>query len=227
MKGEKGMDRQPMILIGAGGHAAVVAAIAEATGRFQLVGYTAPATGNSNVAARYRYLGNDEVLPHYVECGIKLAALGVGGIGDNRLRCRLFEMLRGLGFEFPPLVHPSSVVAPDTVYGEGCVIGPGAVINPGAIIGANVIINSGAIVEHECIIGDHVHVAPGAVLCGGVQVGRLAHVGAGAVVIQGVSIGEGSLIGAGAVVVKDIAPWVKVTGNPGRVAAKLKEDSGN
>ncbi|MCL6557904.1 MAG: hypothetical protein K6U74_03700 [Firmicutes bacterium] len=55
--------------------------------------------------------------------------LGLGGTGYNQPRCELYERIRAMGFEFPPLKHPAAVVAPDAVLGEGCVIAPGAVVN--------------------------------------------------------------------------------------------------
>ena len=216
------MEEQPIVLIGAGGHAAVVASIIEALGTFFVVGYTAPATGSATISCRYRYLGDDSVLPALFRQGVRLAAPGLGGTGDNRPRCALYERILAMGFEFPPLKHPAAVVAPNVVLGEGCVVAPCAVVNTGARIGINVIVNSGAVVEHDIVIGDHVHVAPGAVLCGGVKVGRLAYIGAGAVVIQGVTVGEGALVGAGAVVLKDIEPWTVVAGNPAMSLKRLK-----
>lgn len=217
-------EKQPVVLMGAGGHAAVVASIIEALESFFIVGYTAPSAGETIISCHYKYLGDDSVLPALFSQGVKLAALGLGGTGDNRPRCELYKQVRALGFEFPLLKHPSAVVAPDVVCGEGCVIAPGAVVNAGAKLGTNVIVNSGSIVEHDCVIADHVHIATGAVLCGGVRVERLAHIGAGAVVIQGVTVGEGAVVGAGAVVVDDVEPWTVVVGNPARKfrAARMK-----
>lgn len=200
----------------------MVASIIEAIGTFFVVGYTAPAAGSATISCRYSYLGDDGVLPALIRQGVRLAALGVGGAGDNRPRCALYERIRVMGFEFPPLKHPAAVVAPDVVLGEGCVLAPGTVVNAGTRIGINVIVNSGAVVEHDCVIGDHVHIATGAVLCGGVRMGRLAHIGAGVVLIQGVNVGEGALVGAGAVVLKDIEPWTVVAGNPAVTLRRLK-----
>jgi UDP-perosamine 4-acetyltransferase len=215
------VEKQPIVLIGAGGHAAVVASIIEALGIFFIVGYTAPAAGAATISCRYKHLGDDGVLPALFRQGVRLAALGLGGTGDNRPRHELYERIRLLGFEFPPLKHPAAIVAPDVVIGEGCVIAPGAVVNTGARIGINIIVNSGAVVEHDCVVGDHVHVASGAVLCGGVRVGRMAHIGAGAVVIQGVTLGEGALVGAGAVELRDVEPWTVVAGNPAMSLKRL------
>ena len=40
--------------------------------------------------------------------------------------------------------------------------------------------------------------------------------GAGAIVLPGVTVGDGAIVGAGAVVTRDVAPGVRVVGNPAR-----------
>lgn len=219
------MNLLPIVIIGAGGHATVVVDIVLKLGKYHIFGYTAPEQASPAERLKLKYLGDDSILPKMREQGVALAALGVGGVGDNRLRSKLYEHIRSLGFTFPPLVHPAATVAGEVLLPEALLVGPGAVVNPGVKIGVNAVINSGAVVEHDCSIGGHVHVAPGAVLCGGVRVGNLVHVGAGAVVIQGVTLGEGAVVGAGAVVLRDVDPWMVVAGNPAKPIKLInKED---
>jgi UDP-2-acetamido-3-amino-2,3-dideoxy-glucuronate N-acetyltransferase len=45
---------------------------------------------------------------------------------------------------------------------------------------------------------------------------RGASVGSGAVILGGLRVGAGALVGAGAVVTRDVAPNVRVAGNPAR-----------
>ena len=83
-------------------------------------------------------------------------------------------------------VHPSAVVDPSVVLGEGVSIGPNAVIESGVVIGNGTIIDSGcligtgvrlgkecrlyqgAIIRERCQLGDRVILQPGAVIgsCG-------------------------------------------------------------
>lgn len=216
------LDLAPIVIIGAGGHARVIAEIIRRQGVYRVAGYTAPRDQAFTDRWEFSYLGDDSVLPDLRRQGIVTAALGVGGVGDNRPRSRLYGKIKAFGFSFPPLMHPAATVAGGVTLADGAVIAPGAVVNPGVAIGPNTIINSAAVVEHDCIIGEHVHVSPRAVLCGGVRVERLAHVGAGAVVIQGVTIGEGAVVGAGAVVLDNVPPCVVVAGNPARARRLLR-----
>lgn len=161
-------------------------------------------------------LGGDELLPELARQGIRHFVVGLGGVGDNRPRRRLFEL--GLSHGLRPLTvrHPSAVCSPSARIGMGCVLNAGTIVNVGAVLGMNVILNTGAIVEHDCVIGDHAHIATGARLAGTVHVEACAHIGAGATVRQSRVIGEGAIVGAGAVVVNDIAPWTVVVGVPAR-----------
>lgn len=214
------MNLPLIVVVGAGGHAAIVAEIILKSKKYQIVGHTAPEKPLTLPRPGFEYLGDDSVLPSLQRRGVTLAALGVGGVGDNRLRSRLYERVCSFGFSFPPLIHPAATVADGVLHAAGLVVAPGAVINPGVTVGVNTIINSAAVVEHDCLVGEHVHVAPGAVLCGGVRVGSLAHIGAGAVIIQGITLGEGAIVGAGAVVIDNVEPWVTVAGNPAKVIKK-------
>lgn len=162
-------------------------------------------------------LGGDEMLPELVQKGVIKFVVGVGAVGDNRIRRQLFEM--GLAHGLKPLTvcHPSAVYSPWAQMGAGSVLFPMAVVNAGVVLGVNVIVNTGAIVEHDCVIGDHVHIATGACLSGTVRVENGAHIGAGATVRQCLTIGEGAVVGAGAAVAKDVKAWSVVGGVPARV----------
>ncbi|MBI3011683.1 MAG: NeuD/PglB/VioB family sugar acetyltransferase [Candidatus Omnitrophica bacterium] len=165
--------------------------------------------------------GGDGLLPDLLREGIRHFVVGVGGIGDNEPRRRLFERARRQGLTPLRVCHPSAMCSPSAVIGQGTVVFPHAVVNTGARLGVNVIVNTSAVIEHDCVVGDHVHVATGAVLCSTVHVGVLAHIGAGAVVRQCLTIGEGAVVGAGAAVVRDVPAGVTVFGVPAEPADSI------
>jgi sugar O-acyltransferase (sialic acid O-acetyltransferase NeuD family) len=200
------------VLIGGGGHARSVAEAIRAAGNLELVGVTDVAGDTGELP----HLGSDDVLPDLLGRGVTAAVMGVGGVGDNRLRARLFDHARELGFALPSVVHPSAAVASDASLGDGTVVLAGAVVGAGALVGHDVIVNSGAVVEHDCVVGDHVHLATGALLGGSVRIGAGAHVGLGAAVLQGIAVGSRAIVGAGAVVVGDVPEGVTVMGVPAR-----------
>jgi len=167
-------------------------------------------------------VGGDDKLDALRAEGVTHFVLGVGAVGDNTPRIRLFEQALSSGLTPLTVVHRTSIVSPGATIGAGAQIFPGAIVNTGAHLGLNVIVNTGAIVEHDCRIGDHVHVATGARLASTVTVGRGAHIGAGATVLQCRTIGESAIIGAGGVVVSDVAAGSVVVGVPERPLEKRR-----
>lgn len=206
-----------IIGLGAGGHAKVVIEILRAQGGFTLVGLldAKPELINQRVLD-VPVLGEDALLPQLRAEGVTHFFVGLGASGSQPHRRRLYDYGIATGLKPVSAVHPSAIVSPSAILGDGIVVMPLAVINAAARLGANVIINTGAVVEHDCVVGDHVHIAPGVRLASAVSVGSETHVGLGAVVRQLIRIGSGVVIGAGAVVVKDVPEGQVVFGNPAR-----------
>jgi sugar O-acyltransferase (sialic acid O-acetyltransferase NeuD family) len=203
-------DVRPLVLLGAGGHARVLAALARAAGR-PVLGVCDP-TLAADAGSRWQdldVLGDDGALDRLPPDRVALA-LGVGQLATGTLRERLYAAWRARGYDFPAVVHPAAWVAPGVVLGDGVQVMAGAVIQPGCAIGENSIVNTRAGVDHDCRIGRDVHVAPGATLCGTVTVEDGAFIGAGATVIQGLRIGARAVVGAGVTLVRDLAPATTV-----------------
>lgn len=161
-------------------------------------------------------IGSDACLPSLFKDNCKRAFIAVGSIGYPAARIRLAENADGIGFSFPPIIHPTAHVAKTARLGDGAFVAAGAIINSHAKIGSHAIVNTGAIVEHHCAVEDFAHLAPGAVLCGNVVVGINTHIGANATIIEGRQVGANVLVGAGAVVVTDIPEgWISF-GNPSK-----------
>ncbi len=205
------------IILGGGGHARVLVDCLQASDHVQLYGVLDRDSAHwGQTLLGVPILGGDELLAEVVAQGVNCFAVGLGGIGDNRPRQRLFEL--GLSFGLEPLtvMHPTAICSRWAKVGPGSQLFPGSIVNAGTELGVNVIVNSGAIVEHDCVVGPHAHVATGARLASTVRVGAGAHIGTGATVKQCITIGEQAIVGAGAVVVKDVPPHTVVVGVPAR-----------
>lgn len=181
-------------LLGAGGHAKVIADIIARCG--------------SRVV---RTLGREECSRKVGEVTIPAEAPGtmVIAIGDNQRRRLVAENLSG---EYAVFVDPSAVVSESVDIGAGTVVMQHATIQTDSRIGRHCIINTAASVDHECEIADYCHVSPGAILCGNVTLGEGAWVGAGATLIPGVRIGKGATVGAGATILADVPDGVTAVG---------------
>ena len=205
----------PIVLIGGGGHAKVVAAIVNRTGRYRIIGYTAPTEASAPWG--FPYLGGDEVLPGCAASGrAKCAVLAIGIVDLIHDRAAIERRLLANGFALPSIISPDAMSYGDVAVGDGTVVMAGVVLNPGARIGACSIVNTNATVEHDCIVGAYSHVAPGAVLCGGVSVGSRCIIGAQACVLPGCSIADRCIVGAGATVTRDLTEAGVYVGSPAR-----------
>jgi sugar O-acyltransferase (sialic acid O-acetyltransferase NeuD family) len=214
------MSQAPVIVVGAGGHATVVADALLAAGR-TVLGFVDgdPAKAGTRVLG-LPVLGDDAALDAHRDQGIELAN-GIGGAGaaagagQASLRRRLQQRLSALGWTFAAVRHPGAIVAVSAELGPSAQVLAGAVVQPCARVGDGAIVNTRAVVEHHAHVGAFAHIAPGAVLCGEVQVGEETHVGAGAVVRQGTRLAARVVVAAGAAVTRDVPAGV-VAGVPAR-----------
>lgn len=206
----------PLIIIGGGEHARVVADAARTTSAYSLLGFVDPEPCDETVArGTMRRLGEDTALDDFP--GV-MAVLGVGPKPHGSEREETVRRLAARVGGWAPVVHARAAVSPDAKIGDGAVIMAGAIVQPGACIGRHAVVNSGAVVEHDVVLGDFVHVAPGAVLGGGVVVGGGTYIGLGAAVRDHVTVGARAVVGMGAVVVADVADETEVRGVPARAA---------
>lgn len=189
--------RLSLVIIGAGGHAKVLHALAIVAGH-SVLGVCDPQLAEQG-QTHWRgipVLGGDGALKQFDPVVVGLIN-GIGQLVGSQARENVFARLRQAGFNFPALVHPAAWVACSARLADGVQVMAGAVIQPDCCIGENTIINTSASVDHDCDIGANVHVAPGATVCGGVRVHDRAFVGSGATLIQGLIVGYGAVVGAG------------------------------
>lgn len=205
------LDRE-VILIGYSGHAFVVAETALENG-LEIIGYSDKGKSDSDPYS-LSYLGfekNDDFIGWQKEVSFIL------GIGDNRLRQNIANLIEIKGKIIETIVHKTANVSKSVIIGNGSFINKNVAVNAFAVVGKNVILNTGCIIEHECVLADAVHIAPGAVLAGNVSIGQRTFVGANAVIKQGIVVGKDVVIGAGTVVITNIPDGKTVVGNPGRI----------
>ena len=181
-----------LIVYGAGGQGRVVAEAAAAQG-WGVLGYRDDRLQPGTPVAAWR------VLDH-----LDADACWIVAVGDNVIRRRLLNALQQAGRVLATVAHPTAVVSPSAVLGEGVYVGPQAVVQAMAHVGVGTILNTGCIVEHDNRIGEAAHIAPGSILCGHVRVGQRSLIGAGATVMPGVRLGDDVVVGAGSMVRGDV-----------------------
>jgi sugar O-acyltransferase (sialic acid O-acetyltransferase NeuD family) len=208
------MRMKRLLIVGASGHARVVADIARRMGSFEIIG-VCNRSGTGELEGIPVIARDVDVPALWQREAFDLACIA---IGDNWDRARAVEIITQKEPEvaFATLIHPRAVVADPASVGEGTVVMAGAVVNPGAVIGRHAVLNTNCSVDHDCQIGDFASVSPGAALGGNVKLGYCSFVGIGAAVNQGISMGNHTVIGAGAVVVRDLGDRLVAVGVPAR-----------
>ena len=207
-----------LLLLGAGGHARVVAETALATGRFSRIAFLDDRWSGSvqlpdqlgwPVIGPFAAAFDSQFRLHYPAATV--------AIGTAALRLQWLPRLASAGYELPVVVHPAASLSPSAKLGIGSVVFAQAAIQAQVVIGSGAILNTGCSVDHDSKLGDGVHICPGARLAGEVQVGDRSWIGTGASVIQQISIGTDVTVGAGAVVLRDLPDDVTAVGVPARV----------
>src|SRR3954452_13045964 len=150
------VSRLPLLLLGAGGHAKVVAEIAALNSAFDVVGFIDRHPVGTLVNG-IPVVGSDKELAAFFEKGVRHIHVA---IGSNAIRERLGQDVARLGFCHSTLISPSACVSRSARLGNGAVMMAGAIVNAEATIGELTIINTNASVDHDCKIGRAVHVAP-------------------------------------------------------------------
>lgn len=205
----------PLIGLGAGGHAKAMIEVVLADTRYVLLGLLAHEPEGQRVLGM-KILGRDDKLTQLYSEGVRHAFVGLGSIGNTRLREEVYHHAQAKGFALINVIHASAAISSFAQWGQGLTALAHSYVGAGARVGDNVVLNTQAIVEHDCQIGDHCFIATGAKLAGSVILERGVHVGIGATLLQGVRVGDYAIIGAGAVVIRDVPAYTTVVGVPAK-----------
>lgn len=185
-----------VIIIGAGGHAKVIADIVIKSGD-ELVGFLDDDNELQGkvIFGGKKVIGNSSNTNDYNDCYFVI------GIGNNYTRKMVSE---NNNLKWYTAIHPNAVIGNEVEIGEGTVVMAGSVINARTKIGKHCIINTSTSIDHDNIIGDYVHISPGAHLAGTVHIGELTWICIGVTIINNIDILDRNIIGAGSVVTKNI-----------------------
>lgn len=200
-----------VVIIGAGGHAKVIADIIQKSQDIVLGFLDDNLEKGKKVICDYEVLGTVEECLQLKEQDENIEF--IIAIGNNLIRKQIANKYQ---LKYYTATHPSTQIGIDVEIQEGTVVMANACINSSAKIGKHCIINTGAIIEHDNIIDNYVHISPNASLAGTVKVGENTHIGIGAVVKNNIEICSNVIIGAGAVVVKNIIEEGTYVGVPAK-----------
>lgn len=201
------MKQKDVVVIGAGGHAKVVASTLLAAG------YLVSGFYDDDAEKWGKYIFDIPIVGSINDLKSNKYCQAIIGVGDNKTRQKLATQL---DFDWITVVHPFAWVHPGVPLGVGTVVCAGAIVQPGATIGAHVILNTKASVDHDCHVGNYVHISV-AHLAGGASADDGSFLALGSTVLPNLNVGAWSYLGAGSVATKNIPPGSVAVGNPARI----------
>jgi len=191
--------KQPIILIGGGGHCKSCIDVIEQEGRFDVKGIVDLPEKKGEKILGNEIFANDDDIPELAKTYDHFF-ITMGHLGSPQRRIELFTLLKKLDKTLPVIVSPNAYISKHAKIDEGTIIMHHTVINAGSKIGKNCIINNKALIEHDATIGNNCHISTGAIINGGVQVGNNTFYGSGAVSKQYIIIPENSFVKANSIV---------------------------
>ena len=205
------MNKENIILIGAGGHALSCIDVIEQENKYNIRGLVGLKDEVGKKISGYDVIATQDELVSLSK-DFRYAFIAIGQIKSVKLRIDLYESVLNTGFKIPSIISPQSFISRTVQIGEGTIIMNGVILNSGVRIGNNCIINSKALIEHGTQISDHCHISTGAILNGDCVVESKSFVGSGAVVKHGITIKTSSFVNMGQIVTKNFDNLNNMTG---------------
>lgn len=205
------MNKENIILIGAGGHALSCIDVIEQGNKYNIHGLVGLKDEVGRKINGYDVIATQDELVTLSK-DFRYAFIAIGQIKNVKLRIDLYESVLNTGFKIPSIISPQSFISRTVQIGEGTIIMNGVILNSGVRIGNNCIINSKALIEHGTQVADHCHISTGAILNGDCIVESKSFVGSGAIVKHGITIKTSSLVNMGQIVTKNFDNLNTMTG---------------
>ena len=203
-------DAAKVIIYGGGGLSKMIIESVRVLGVYQIVGIIDDSMEKGTDVIGSPVLGGAEVLPELFQQGVRIAVNSVGGIGDYKVRLKVFHTLADAGFICPPIVHPTAHVDPSARLEAGVLVLAQSYVSGNARVGMGTLINNSVVISHDCVAGVCTNFSPGAMIAGDAVIGDFSQIGMNATVNIGVRIGRECLIRNGATVKKDVPDGTRV-----------------
>ncbi|MFW0713418.1 NeuD/PglB/VioB family sugar acetyltransferase [Aliarcobacter butzleri] len=179
--------KEKIVLIGGGGHCHSVIDVIEQENKYKIIGIVDTKENIGKKVLNYEIIACDDDLETiFLSC--KNALITVGQIESNKIRVKIYNKLKEIGFNLPVIISPLAYVSNHSSIEEGTIIMHHALVNANTKIGKNCIINTKALIEHDCIVEDNCHISTASVINGGVTVKENSFLGSNTTSKQSIEI---------------------------------------
>lgn len=205
---------RPLVIVGCGEFGLIAYEYFHHDSDYEVVGFSAERPFfTSDTLNGLPVVPLDE-LPARFPPGSVQVHVAVAYTGLNRVRRRLYETLKGVGYRFATYINSRAFVWRNAVVGENVFIFENNVVQPLTTIGDNVVLWSGNHIGHRSVIGNHCYLSSHVAMSGYCTIGDSCFVGVNASFADRVTVGRDCLISMGAVVAGDCEPGRIYAGNP-------------
>lgn len=197
------MNKEPIILVGGGGHCVSSIDVIEQTNKYEIIGIVDLPEKIGQKVLNYEIIGTDSDIPK-LRSNCKNFHISAGQIKSTELRIRLFNTIKDVKGNLPIIISPYAYVSKYSIIEEGSIIMHNALVNAAAKIGKCAIVNTKALIEHEVEIGNFCHISTAAIINGQCKIGSESFIGSNSIIINNIDIPAKSIIAAGTRVFKTI-----------------------
>lgn len=205
--------KKKVAIIGSGAFAQYIADYISNTDEYIFVGYIDRSINMDN-----NIIGTDNDLSCLFEKKVfDCVYIGIG-YAQPDTKERIFKNCKNANIPLVSLIHPTAIIHPSVLLGEGIFVGPYSIIDSKSQIGNCSIIRSMVLIAHDDILENYTYIGDHSIVAGNVTIKEKCFLGVHSTIRNRLVIAEHTTIGCGANVVKSIEEGHHVyAGNPAKI----------
>jgi sugar O-acyltransferase (sialic acid O-acetyltransferase NeuD family) len=208
--------KEKLVIIGAGETAELAYEYFTRDTQYEVVGFSVEKEHINNIALFGLPVVPLENIEDYFIPHLHSAFVAVSYTQLNRLRSRLFNIVKNKGYHLCSYISPKANISSNIEIGENCFIFENVTLQRGSKIEDCVTIWTGSTIGHRTHIGNNCFLAMHVAISGFCDVGDYCFFGVNSCMSNNLRVTADCIIGAGAVLIKDATEGGIYVGNPAK-----------